>query len=125
MFSSAVSEGEFNVVIPEISAFSFIQHCVGDAAVCLFLEFMLMRGGALSSSAIEVVVGNANNVLLLLFFSTNCLLCSQRESTNIEPGCLFEPLIFIFCAVCVQVTFIFLCPIVTFLTFSLSTISVL
>lgn len=65
MFSSAVSEGEFNVVIPEISAFSFIQDCVGDAVVCLFLEFIVMRGGSLFSSATVVVVGNANNVLLL------------------------------------------------------------
>ena len=35
MFSSVVSEGEFNVVIPQISAFSFIQDRVGDAVSAL------------------------------------------------------------------------------------------
>lgn len=79
MFSSAVSEGEFNVVIPEISAFSFIQDCVGDAAVCIFLEFMLMRGGALSSSAIVVVVGNTDNVLLLFNLNKLLVLLSEGE----------------------------------------------
>lgn len=58
-----VSEGEFNVVIPQISAFSFIQDCVGDAAVSLSLEFMLIGGGALFSTAMMIVVGNANNVV--------------------------------------------------------------
>lgn len=68
MFSSLASEGEFNVVIPKISAFSFIQGYVGDAVVVsLFLEFMLMRGGTLFFSALMVLVGSADNVVCLLF----------------------------------------------------------
>ena len=69
MFSSVVSEREFNVVIPHISAFSFIQDCVGDAA--LSPEFMLIGGAALFSSMM-VVVGKANSVVLL--FNPNKLL---------------------------------------------------
>ncbi len=80
MFSSVVSEGEFNVVIPKISAFSFIQDCVGDAAVSLFLVFILMRGGALCFSALMVVVGNINNVVCLLFnLNKQLVLLSEEE----------------------------------------------
>lgn len=69
-----MSEGEFNVVIPKISAFSFIRGCVGDAPLCLFLESM-MWGGTLFFSALVVVVGNASNVVCLLF-NLNKVLCS-------------------------------------------------
>lgn len=66
MFSSVVSEAEFNVVIPKISAFSLIQGCVGDVVVSLYLEFMLMRGSTFFFSALMVVVGNADNVVCLI-----------------------------------------------------------
>lgn len=68
MFSSLASEGEFNVVIPKISAFSFIRGYVGDAVVVsLFFEFMLLRGGTLFFSALMILVGGADNVVCLLF----------------------------------------------------------
>lgn len=54
-------------VIPKISALSFIQGYVGDAAVSLFVELMLMRGGTCFFSVLIVVVGNPNNVVCLLF----------------------------------------------------------
>ena len=54
-----VSECEFIVLIPEISVIYFIQDCVGDAMLFLFLEIMFMRGGAPLSSAMIVVVGSA------------------------------------------------------------------
>lgn len=93
-----VSEGEFNVVIPEISAFSFIQGCVGDAALSLFLELVLMRGGALFSPAMIVVVGSTNNVVCLLFELNKPLVLPPEEehlaSTPLPVSiCTSQPLI--------------------------------
>lgn len=63
---SGAAGAQFHVVIPKISAFSFIQGRGGGAAPLPFLSWNLglMRGATLFFSALLVVVGTDGRVCL-------------------------------------------------------------